>query len=344
MPPKGSHVKPIVDAPPPETTTGGPDAASKQTATSKLDIVKDLPFEAEVTAGSSGLSIEDKLKALATVTLDDTYIEDDSYEELEVDNEKGTASHLRFTAILLFPIIPSHEIASVIITAKMLMKRVWSHIFTDGVLTTVKFQELPPAYVAKSRYSRLQVSFLQEANATSVKQMIVDHKRPNGLTIYCFWLHQEDPAFIRTKAANPQMLEVYFKGVPADISLELVKDVMVVHRLKVRKRSAFSEGHCFHRVLHPVTGADIAASFGTSPLVTPLLMDAAFILISTGSNREEWLCTQASCGKAHGESFVTAADHVTFASHLLGLEKLGAATRLSLEKLNLNTIRKEYGI
>ncbi|CAI5962377.1 unnamed protein product [Closterium sp. NIES-64] len=145
--------------------------------------------------------------------------------------------------------------------------------------------------------------------------MSVDHKRPNGLTIHCFWLHQEDPAYVRTKAANPQMLEVYFKGVPADIPPELVKDVMAVHQLKVRKRSAFSEGHCFHRVLHPVTGADT-----------------------------DKIKSLASCGKAHGKSFMTAADHITSASHLLGLEKLGAATRLSLEKLNLNTIRKEYGI
>ncbi|CAI5532629.1 unnamed protein product [Closterium sp. Naga37s-1] len=150
------------------------------------------------------------------------------------------------------------------------------------------------------------------------------------------------------------MLEVYFKGVPADIPPELVKDVMVVYPLRVRKQSAFSEGHCFHRVLHPVTGADTdkikgpvtphaGASLRTSPLVTPLLMDAAFVLISTGSNREEWLCTLASCGKASGKSFMTAADHVTSASHLLGLEKLGAATRISLEKLNLNIIRKDYG-
>ncbi|CAI5965518.1 unnamed protein product [Closterium sp. NIES-65] len=165
MPPKGSRAKTAVEVPPSETTLGGPDAASKQTTTGKSDIEKNLPSEAEVIAGSSGLSIEDKLKALATVVPDDTFIEDDSDEELEIDHEKGSASHLRSTAILLFPVIP-----------------------------------------------------------------------------------------------------------------------------------------------------------------------------------EEWLCTQASCGKAHGKSFMTAADHITFASHLLGLEKLGAATRLSLEKLNLNTIRKEQGL
>ncbi|CAI5956241.1 unnamed protein product [Closterium sp. NIES-65] len=45
---------------------------------------------------------------------------------------------------------------------------------------------------------------------------------------------------------------------------------------------------------------------------------------------EEWLCTLDNYGKAHGKSFMAAEDHVTSASHLLGLEKLAAATRNSL--------------
>ncbi|CAI7853679.1 unnamed protein product [Closterium sp. NIES-54] len=52
------------------------------------------------------------------------------------------------------------------------------------------------------------------------------------------------------------MLEAYFIDVPADILPELVGEVLVKYPLKVQKHSAFSEGHCFHRVLHPVTGAD----------------------------------------------------------------------------------------
>ncbi|CAI5977731.1 unnamed protein product [Closterium sp. NIES-65] len=41
---------------------------------------------------------------------------------------------------------------------------------------------------------------------------------------------------------------------------------------------------------------------------------------------------------------MVAADHITSASHLLGLEKLGAATRGSLERLGLHVIRKETDI
>ncbi|CAI5514076.1 unnamed protein product [Closterium sp. Naga37s-1] len=324
------------------------------------EVIDNLPSEAEVTAGSSGLTIEEKLQALATVASDDTFIEDDSDEELEIDTTKSAHPHLRFTAILLFPVIPSREVDSVILTVRMLMKRVWSNLLTDEVLASVKFQELTPAWVAKARYSRLQVSFLHESDAVKIKQTAVEHKRQNGSTLHCFWLHQEDAAYLRKKASGPQLLEVYFKDVPADIPPELVKEVMVTHPLRMRKQSAFAEGHCFHRVLHPVTGADTdrikglvsltrcfplaAASLRASPLITPLLLDAAFVLISTGSNREEWLCTLESCGKTHGKSFMAAADHITSASHLLGLEKLGAATRSSLEKLGLHVIRKEYQI
>ncbi|CAI7911482.1 unnamed protein product [Closterium sp. NIES-53] len=371
MPPKGSRTKAVVDAP-----AGGGDPASKSTPGKGTEVVDNLPAEAEVTAGVSGLTIEEKLHVLAaTVVSDDTFLEDDSDEELEIDTTKSTHPHLCFTAILLFPVIPSRE-------------------------------ELTPMWVAKACYSRLQVSFLHESDAVKIKQTAVEHKRQNGLTLHCFWLHQEDAAYLRTKALGPQLLEVYFKDVPADIPPELVKEVMVTHPLRMRKQSAFAEGHCFHRVLHPITGADTdrikglvvqhagdkhrwchefrhqllggtallayypllscplcgghhydkfhnslmrhfslaAASLRTSLLITPLLLDAAFVLISTGSNREEWVCTLESCGKTHGKSFMAAADHITSASHLLGLEKLGAATRSSLEKLSLHVIRKEYQI
>ncbi|CAI6005339.1 unnamed protein product [Closterium sp. NIES-64] len=313
MPPKNSR-KAVADAAL-VNPTGGSDPASKSTPSKRSDVDINLPTEAEVTAGSSGLSVEEKLKALATVAADDSFIEDDSDEELEIDASKGISPHLRSTVILLFPVIPSHEVASVILTVRTLMKRVWANLLSDDVLATVKFQELLPASVAKTRYSRLQVSFLRDSDAVNIKQTSVDHKRPNGITIHCFWLHQEDPAYLRMKATNPQMLEVYFKGVPADIPPELVLEVMVKHPLKIRKQSAFSGGHCFHRVLHPVTGADTDKIKGLE-----------------------------SCGKAHGKTFMAAADHVTSASPLLGLEKLGVATRASLEKLSLHVIRKDYGI
>ncbi|CAI5977735.1 unnamed protein product [Closterium sp. NIES-65] len=216
MPPKNSRAKPVVDAP-----AGGSDPTGKTSPSKGKEIVDNLPSEVEVTAGSSGLPLEEKLKALATVVSDDSFIEDDSDEELDNDATKSSYSHLRFTAILLFSVIPSREVAS----------------------------ELLPAFVAKTRYSRLQVSFLHESDAVNIKQTTVEHKRQNGTTLHCFWLHQEDAVYLRKKALSPQLLEVFFKNVRADIPPELVKEIMVAHSLKIRKQSAFAEGHCFHRVL-----------------------------------------------------------------------------------------------
>ncbi|CAI5497091.1 unnamed protein product [Closterium sp. Naga37s-1] len=369
MPPKNSRAKPVVDAP-----AGGSDPAGKTSPSKGKEIVDNLPSEAEVTAGSSGLTLEEKLKALATVVSGDSFIEDDSDEELDIDATKSSYPHLRFTAILLFSVIPSREVALVILTVKTLMKRVWSNLLTDDVLASVKFQELLPAFVAKTRYSRLQVSFLHESDAVNIKQTTVEHKRQNGTTLHCFWLHQEDAAYLRKKALSPQLLEVFFKNVPADIPLELVKEIMVAHPLKIRKQSAFAEGHCFHRVLHPVTGADTDKIKG---LVIPhagdkhrwrhefrhqLLGGTTLCLSPRFRAHHPAAARRGFCADLHGKQPGGVAvysrmlregpwqvfhgggrpyhlDHI-----LLGLEKLGTATRGSLERLGLHVIRKEFGI
>ncbi|CAI7856836.1 unnamed protein product [Closterium sp. NIES-54] len=79
-------------------------------------------------------------------------------------------------------------------------------------------------------------------------------------------------------------------------------------------------------------------------LLLPILRDPALALISTRSNREEWLCTQAGCKKAHGKCFMSAPDHIASAAHLICQEKLGTATKSSLKKTNLAVIKKDFGI
>ncbi|CAI5463725.1 unnamed protein product [Closterium sp. Yama58-4] len=123
MPPKSSRAKPVVDAP-----AGGGDPASKSSPGKGKDVIDILPSEAEVTTGGSGLTIEEKPKALASVSLDDTFVEDDSDEELEIDTAKSSYPHLRFTAILLFPVTPSREVASVILTSLLPHVEFASHI------------------------------------------------------------------------------------------------------------------------------------------------------------------------------------------------------------------------
>ncbi|CAI5533731.1 unnamed protein product [Closterium sp. Naga37s-1] len=93
-----------------------------------------------------------------------------------------------------------------------------------------------------------------------------------------------------------------------------------------------------------VEEAGSAVSVKASSLFLPILRDPAIALVSTGSSREDWICTQTGCGKAKGKSLMAAADHISAASHLLELSKAGSATKESLDKLNLEVIRKEYGL
>ncbi|CAI5491770.1 unnamed protein product [Closterium sp. Naga37s-1] len=87
-----------------------------------------------------------------------------------------------------------------------------------------------------------------------------------------------------------------------------------------------------------------AASMKLSSAVKTLLADPAIAFISTGGVREEWLCAQEDCGKAHGASFEKAVEHVQSVRHGNGLLKAGAATRLSKGKQNLAQVRKDYGV
>ncbi|CAI7782406.1 unnamed protein product [Closterium sp. NIES-53] len=64
MPPKNSRVKLVIEVVP-DNPAGSSDPATKTTPSKRSDVINNLPSEAELTAGSSGLTIEEKLKALA---------------------------------------------------------------------------------------------------------------------------------------------------------------------------------------------------------------------------------------------------------------------------------------
>ncbi|CAI5994549.1 unnamed protein product [Closterium sp. NIES-64] len=96
------------------------------------------------------------------------------------------------------------------------------------------------------------------------------------------------------------------------------------------------------QLLLTISVALAAASLRTSALITPILKDPSIALISTGSNREEWIYTQVCCGKSKGKTFLAAADHIISATHLLNQEKLGTATKASMDKTNLADLKKDY--
>ncbi|CAI6011614.1 unnamed protein product [Closterium sp. NIES-65] len=214
---------------------------------------------------------------------------------------------------------------------------------------------MTPGFVAKTRFCRLQISFLDECDAHHIKFHVFEYQKTNSPSIKCIWQHTEDTSYLKEKAAHPLAIEVLFKRVPSNVVPNVLKDLLVHFKLKMRKQSAFKEGFAFHHVVHPLTGADTdvikgmvvqhpAASLSTSALITPILKDPAIALVSTGSNREEWICTQVCCGKTKEKTFMAAAEHIVSASHLLNLEKLGTATKASLDKLNLAHLKKDYGL
>ncbi|CAI5515287.1 unnamed protein product [Closterium sp. Naga37s-1] len=274
MPPKGKS-KALPEATSPDAPLSSPAPATFIPASKDKGKAPDVSNNVTLTdapASGSGISLEEKLRSLRTTVPDSGFIEDDSDKELEVEVKTESFHSIRYTAILLLPVALALEVASVITTVRTLLKRVWSSMLSDGAYKMAKFQELLPAYVAKTRYSRLQVSLLREDDIMSIRSKEVDYTRPNGM-------------------------------------------------------------------LYRAT-----ASLPASPFITPILLDPATVLISMGGNRKEWICTQVGCGKSKGKSFMTAADHITSANHLIHLEQLGSATRASLEKASLDITRKEYGI
>ncbi|CAI5489546.1 unnamed protein product [Closterium sp. Naga37s-1] len=86
-----------------------------------------------------------------------------------------------------------------------------------------------------------------------------------------------------------------------------------------------------------------AASVRLTDLTRLILKDPALVLISTGGNREEWICVQECCDKACGVTFAQAAEHVVSQRHSDGTVS-GAATRSSKAGVALPAARKEFGV
>ncbi|CAI5473818.1 unnamed protein product, partial [Closterium sp. Yama58-4] len=86
-----------------------------------------------------------------------------------------------------------------------------------------------------------------------------------------------------------------------------------------------------------------AAATTASDTTKIILKDPSLVLISTSGNREEWVCLQDSCEKAHGSSFEQAAHHALTQRHRHGAPKGGESLRLLKGKINLKHLKKDYG-
>ncbi|CAI5994233.1 unnamed protein product [Closterium sp. NIES-64] len=166
------------------------------------------------------------------------------------------------------------------------------------------------------------------------KFMSAHHKMLNEESICLDWQHPENPLYIQERATNPDSIEVLLKSVPAAITSEMVYEYLVKTVLEKRGRTHFLRGAAFHRVVDPVTDAR----------VKKILRNPAVVLVSTRGSREEWLCVQEACGKAHGSSFTQALAHVKSVQHCTAILQGDAASRKSRGKMNFLPIRKEFGL
>ncbi|CAI6006258.1 unnamed protein product [Closterium sp. NIES-65] len=219
--------------------------------------VKESATTAAGVAGGFGLSVEEKFQDnQAPHAVLDEFLEDDEDEELEIDIAKEDAFRLRYTAILLIPMVLSQEIKAIIAAVRLLMTKVWSSSLTENAGVTANIQEMIPGFVAKTRFCRLQISFLDERDAHHIKFHVFEYQKANAPAIKCIWQHTENASYLKEKATRPLAIEVVFRRVPTNIVPDVLKDLLVRFKLKKRQQSAFKEGFGFHRVAHPLTGAD----------------------------------------------------------------------------------------
>ncbi|CAI5966385.1 unnamed protein product [Closterium sp. NIES-64] len=143
----------------------------------------------------------------------------------------------------------------------MLLKRVWASSLSAGASSSVKFQELLPSYVAKTKFCRLQLSFLLESDALGVREKQVVYHKSFGTEFKIFWQHTEDAGYAKEKSLNPHAIEI-----PSSSHLLIIGDLNLVEDPALDKTSgcgSSSENEKFFlrccsfqlsdafRVLHP---------------------------------------------------------------------------------------------
>ncbi|CAI5472702.1 unnamed protein product [Closterium sp. Yama58-4] len=294
----------------------------------------------------------------------DGYLSDDSDEHLEPASLGSIIALKRFSLTLLVPFNRKPEVKRTAVTVAALLDD-WKDQLSPDVLQTTTYQELTTTYFSGTRYGRLQVTFNHVRDANFVWGQVIRHECANGDIVDFTWQHPEDARFLRERLLNPTAKEVVVKGVPADITAELIRHLLVVSKLVKRGRSAFASGFGFHRTVDPVTGLDTDRIRGLFiphaddeyrwryfvkdpstgrrymlhyPSLTCEL--CSVILTSTEGAREEWVCVQTVCEKAQGNRFEQAAAHVASARHKGGLKKEGAATRASKYSQKIAAFKK----
>ncbi|CAI5501103.1 unnamed protein product [Closterium sp. Naga37s-1] len=132
----------------------------------------------------------------------------------------------------------------------------WRKDLNMEIEATTKFQELTALFLNKKQYCWLQVTFERACDANFMWKHEIVHTYVDGKRINLDWQHPVDPAYVKARAADAQLVEVLFKGVDAVITPEMLCEMLVKVKLEKRGRSAFKEGCCFHWVVNTVIGMD----------------------------------------------------------------------------------------
>ncbi|CAI5517559.1 unnamed protein product [Closterium sp. Naga37s-1] len=177
----------------------------------------------------------------APVDDEDGYLSDDSDEHLEPASLGSIIALKRFSLTLLVPFNRKPEVKRTAVTVAALLEE-WKDQLSPDALQTTTYQELTATYFSGTRYGRLQVTFNRVRDANFVWSQVIRHECVNGDIVDFTWQHPEDARFLRERLLNPTAKEVVVKGVPADITAELIRHLLVVSKLVKRGRSAFASG------------------------------------------------------------------------------------------------------
>ncbi|CAI5493768.1 unnamed protein product [Closterium sp. Naga37s-1] len=215
--------------------------------------INDLP------AGNNA-SVSDKAKAGAAVPAaqdhgkakeqdaddDGGYLSDDSDECQDPVTLDEIAEQAGVAITLLVPFAWSKEIPRIINNVNHLLT-VWGKHMSENVRTTTRCQQLTATFLSKKHFGRIEVVFLQEADAGFMRSREIEHYTVKDMKLKLGWQHPENKEYLKERAAHPEAIKVLLKGVPAVISPEMIKKNLVSALLLKRGRTAFRDGLAFHR-------------------------------------------------------------------------------------------------
>ncbi|CAI7769303.1 unnamed protein product [Closterium sp. NIES-54] len=126
----------------------------------------------------------------------------------------------------------------------------WKASLSADVLKTTQYQFLPAAWLSKKRYGRLQVTFKHARDAEFVWMRSIEHDLGKNKSLTLDWQYPENAAYKRERHQHLEAVEVVLKMVPASVSPELIRKMLIDVKLLKKGSSAFNSGFPGHGHRH----------------------------------------------------------------------------------------------